>query len=229
MQSEEIKEIVASKPDLSPEEQVVADKITPHLRLVITAEVRKDLEVENIKHRKDFDDQLREENKKMIDEAIKEWKAAQEPPNKEEITSLLTQEYPEFSFTVKLRDKTTRDFVLMELPRSAEDRFLEVLKKKGTPALKELVSAEFKLDGTADEQLVAILQSAEAVMDVATELVMICIDPFGEENITKDWISKHMSTYRLVAVILNQVALNKYRDFLSQGSHIRKLIQRTTM
>lgn len=221
----DVAEIVSTRIDLSVEEKALADKITPHLKAILKPEVRQELEVDYIKNRKDFEEQLTADTKKTIEEQIKSWKKEQAPLTKEEIGTLLQQEYSQFTFSLKLKDDKMREFTLVELPQASEIRFLKVLRDKGVPALKDLVNADFKLDGDPVDQLEELLTTSEVVLNVAQELVMIALDPWGGNNITKTWIEENLSSYRVLCIILGQIEVNKYRDFFSHGSRLSKTIR----
>jgi hypothetical protein len=214
----DIKEIVETRVQLTPDEQSVADKIIPHLVATLKPEVRKELEVDYLKAKAEFEEKTSAETRVMVETQLKEWKKSQEPLGKDQIAELLSQEYSEFTFSLKLRDGKERSFTLKELPQEAEMRFLKLLKQEGVPAFKELVALEFNnLEGDISAKLDTILAQSDKLLEVARKLVVIILDPWGEENITADWVIKNLSAFRMKNIILTQVEVNKYRDFFSGG------------
>ena len=222
---EDIQEIVSTQVALSPEEQVIANKITAHVKALVRPEVRKELEVEYIKHRTEFETSLSEQNKATIAAALKDWEEKQKPLDSADIATLLRQEYTEFTFDVPIRGGEPKTFTLQELPQALELKFMKMLKTKLVPVIKELASTGFSIEmsESAIDQFQKILDSAPGVLSSVTELIPMCLDPWEEDDeITADWVRAHMSSYRIQTVLIGQIEVNKIRDFFSNGYRISK-------
>jgi len=228
---QDIKEIITTRPDLSPEEKVVADKLMPHLKALAKPEVRAELEGEFLQRETVKLQAITTESRAAVQKAIEEWKKEQEPLTDKEISELLNQEYNTFTVVLHLRNKTKHEFTLVELPQEIENKFVGLLQKKLIPLMKTLSAAEFKLDmdGSATDKLESILQATPDTLTICAQLVAMCLDPFGENNpkIDQQWVTRNMSTYRILAVVLAQVEVNRYRDFFLNGFRLSKSLKQT--
>jgi hypothetical protein len=227
----DVKEIVESRPQLTPTEEAVFVKILPYAKALLRPEVRRELEVDYIKKQKEFEETLTEQAKAVWAKAIDDWKKDQAPLSQKDITQLLAQEYSEYTVPIKGRDRQLKEFTLVELPQASERKMFKILRDKLVPLIKRLVQAEFKLDldTSTAEKLDSIIEAAPEVLDVLSELVIICLDPYNEDKtISIEWAKDTLSSYRLMTIVMAQVEVNKYRDFLLGGFRLSKSLQRGT-
>jgi hypothetical protein len=225
---QDAKDILEMRPVFSDEETEIANKLRPQLRAIMRSEIRMELEADYIKREKVFQDELTKASQEAVRIAIKNWKEEQEPLSKNDIATLLSQDYIEFEVNFKIRDGRTVHFNLVELPQEIEARFLKTLKKRFVPLLKTYAQAEFKLElnsSTADK-LQSLIEAIPEMLDVFADLVATCLDPFGDikeyGTINELWVKKHMATHRILAVIMGQIEVQRYRDFFLNGFRLSK-------
>lgn len=225
---DDIEAIVKTRVDLTSEELIIADKITPHIRAMLRPDVRKELDVVYIKQQKEFEDSLTKANREQIDKAMEDWRKEQKPLDDKEISTLLKQEYSRFEFSVPLRSGGSKDFVLTELPQEIENKVLKILQRKLIPTLKSLTASEFKLDleSSSIDKFQSILQASPEILDVVADMVAIILDPWDEDVKMDDmWVKRNMSSHRLLSVIIAQMEVNKYRDFFFNGFRLSKSLR----
>jgi len=165
---------------------------------------------------------LQEENQRMIDETIAEIRAKNTPPSKEEIQTLLEQEYAEFVVKVRTADKERKErvFTITELPQALETKFITKLQDKVLPRMKGLLG-ELKslLESDIDKQAELLVKFLEPFADAMAEAVSIILNPYDEEkDVTPEWVSANISSSRQWNIIVAQERANKMRDFFSQVS-----------
>jgi hypothetical protein len=220
----DIEEIVKTRQELTPEETIIADKLIPHLKATLKPGVRAELEVEFIKKQKEYEDTLYAQNQATVKQAMEDWKKDQKPLDDKEIQTLLNQEYETYTLNIPTK-KGTKSVTLIELPQSVEKKILKVMQKKLVPMLKGFIAAEFKLDmeSSTIDKFQSLIEAFPELLTVITELVIIILDPWGEDNeIDEEWVSRHLSSNRLLAIIIAQIDLNKYRDFFLNGFRLSK-------
>jgi hypothetical protein len=223
-------DVLALKPEFTPEEKIVADKLRPQLKVLLRPEVRLELEAEYIKRQQAFEEATVATSRQAVEQAIKNWKEEQEPLTPKDIQTLLKQEYLEFEVPCKLRNGKIEDFVLQELPQEIEIKFVEKLRKHFIPLMKKLTAAEFKLDmGSSNiDKLQSILEAVPGVLDVCVDLVVIAINPFGDhKHIDASWVKKNISSHRILAIILGQMEVGRYRDFFLNGFKLSKSLRQS--
>lgn len=232
----DIQEILELKPDLNEEEVKLAVKMRPQLQAMLRPGVRTELEAEYSKRFADFQQTTIQQSREAVQNAIKEWKDDQKPLTGEEIGTLLSQDYIQFTTNFKIRkgkDMIDVHLNLVELPQEQEERFLKVLKTRFIPMMQGLVAAEFKLelDTSAVEKLSSLVQAMPAVLGVLSEIVAICLDPFGDiieyGKIDEKWVKRNLSTHRILAIIVGQMEVQRYRDFFLNGFRLSKSLQKT--
>jgi hypothetical protein len=88
-------------------------------------------------------------------------------------------------------------------------------------------TVQWDLTGNWTERLQQILDVIPEAMDIAAELVAICLNPWDKDNdITADWVMKNISSHRVAKIIAAQSEVNKYRDFFSNGSQLFQTLNR---
>lgn len=230
----DIADILTLKPELTDEEQTVADKLRPQLKAVVRTEVRAELEVEYAKKAKLFQDELTVASREAVQTAIKGWREEQEPLSNDDIKTLLSQDYINFEVKFKTRKGKIADFNLVELPQAVEERFLKILKKRFIPMIKNLAASEMKLDLNGDtmDKLQSIVEALPDTLNVLAEVVAVCLDPFEEYTATHGeinelWVKENLSTNRILAVIIGQMEVQRYRDFFLNGFRLSKSLKQT--
>lgn len=198
------------------------------VRSQIAAEIRKDLEAEYTKKLAEYTVKADEDMKKMVGEAIEQWKQDQAPPTPEDIQKLLTQEYIEFAVKIPYvqEDGTQREktFTLRELPQSVEKRFYAKVKKELVPKAQDFAALTFNLlEGDAAQKLVHMLEAFEPGFDLLAEACYLILNPFGKDkDVTLEWVQENISSSRMIAIVKAQMEVNRLRDFFSGGFLSRK-------
>lgn len=188
------------------------------------------------KLQKEYDDKLAESIKKLsaeltestnkqVQRAIEEWKKKLEPPTKEEVQTLLDQEYQTFSVRLPDREK---EFTLHELPQKVEKKFYARMKNamaklaSEIEALKMHAAADGKVDlkdlGSPDtfKKVVNMMNAFDPILDVLAYAATLALNPYGEEEgITEDWVRDHLSSSRILTIVKAQAECNRMRDFFS--------------
>lgn len=231
---QDVKQILETKPVLTTEEETVAAKIREHQKALLRPEVRLELEVEYIKKQKAFEDTILVTSREAVQTAIQNWKDDQAPLSEADIRTLLTNEFIQFDVKLKLRNGTTTDFQLIELPQEVEIKFVTTLRKRFVPLMKSLTGSEFKLDMNTSEmeKLQAILEAVPDVLDVLIDLVAIALNPFDEESrdgkkVDSRWVKQNIATHRILAIILGQLEVGRYRDFFLNGFRLSKSLKQS--
>lgn len=228
---QDAKDVIALKPELTDEQKAVAEKLRPQLKAIVRTEVRVELEAEYIKKYKEFQDTTVKLSQDAVKSAVESWKEDQKPLTHEEVGTLLSQDY--LSFKVSLIDRKGKlmEFHLVELPQEIESKFIKTVKKRFIPLMKSLTASEFKLDldSSAMEKLQSIIEAVPDVLDVLCDIVAVCLDPWGDNTeygtINETWVKKNVSTHRLLAIIIGQIEVNKYRDFFLNGFRLSKSLK----
>jgi hypothetical protein len=225
---QDAKDILELKPTFTDEEKPIAERLRPQLRAIMRSEIRTELEASYIKKQKAFEDEITKASREAVQIAIANWKDEQKPLDKDEISTLLSQEYMMFEAPFNLRDGRTARFNLVELPQAVEAKFLKTLRTRFVPLLKANAAAGFKmeLNSSTAEKLQSLIEAIPEVLDVLAELVAICLDPWEENKeygeINEHWVKKHMATHRILAVIIGQMEVQRYRDFFLNGFRLSK-------
>lgn len=228
---QDAKDILTLKPVLTDDEKVVAEKLRPQLRAIMRSEIRIELEAEYIKKEKLFQDELTKASREAVQAAITNWREEQKPLTQDEIRTLLSQEYIQFEVNFKLSDGRVANFNLVELPQAIEADFLKTLKKRFVPLLKNLSASEFKLDLDASsmDKLQSLLEAVPDVLDVFCDLVATCLDPWKRNKeygiINETWVKDNLATHRILAIIIGQTEVQRYRDFFLNGFRLSKSLR----
>src|SRR5882724_2621106 len=167
------------------------DQDIEKIREEVRAELTVKFEAEYTKKIDEMQARLQEANKKQMEEVLKEWQAAQQPPTQEEINQLLNQEY--FEFKVRLPDpdngETEREFVIRELPQTVERLFYKRIKEHILPKLNELSDITVRLtDSDIENKLLAVIELFEPSFDILAETTSIILNPFGKNSVTPKWV-----------------------------------------
>lgn len=216
----DVEEIIVERPELTQEEWEIVNKATPWVKTIVKPEVRKELEAIYAQKQADLETGLRAEMQKAIKERMDAWAKTQEPLSSEDIEKLLNQEYVEFTFSVKEArgERKEHTFVIREVPKDVEDRFIKIIQNKLVPIIEQVNAAEWTLDGSMAAQLETILRRCPIALECAQELVVDILDPWEEQEwLTKEWAGKNMSIPRIMRCLQAQAEANKYRDFFSDA------------
>lgn len=200
---------------MTEEERAVVAKILP----MITAKALAAAEAKKAKELAKFSEELVAQNKKALDEKIEELRKTLVPPTPEELTTLLNQEYVEFTFKAK-----NREFTIRELPLATETRVLKLIQTNLKSFLTEVGRLDWEAEGTSViDRLGRLLELAPGILDVVCECVAICLSPDTLGNsVDAEWVKQTMGSQRLLGVIRAQMEAGRYRDFLS---HVTPFIQ----
>lgn len=204
----------------TPQEKEIGAKILPG----IAARVRQTAEAESAKKLSERVKELEASNMRMIEDEVKKIRENLKPPDGTQLEKLLSQEYGTMNVTVPSRKGEHRTFVLRELPQDAEKRMLAIVTKNLMPHLKALASVEWAAASTQADKLQKVIEIMPDGLDMMAECCSICLDPYGDDGITKDWVQKNMGSNRIVTVIEAQLEISKLRDF---GSAVYRLLPRS--
>jgi hypothetical protein len=200
---------------LTKEEAEIVAKILP----LLADKANKAAEVKKAKELQSTIEALTQENIKMRDQELQKIRDSNKPPDPKELEKLLTQEYLEFAVKLPTGDGV-REFVITELPQSAETRLFNTIKKKLVPALKELSAVEWNSSMTTATKLERVIESIPLALDTMAELTAICLNPFGKaKDITAEWARNNVSSVRQMNIIEAQIMASRFRDFFSALSH----------
>jgi len=191
------------------------------IRQDVTAEVEADYQSKLTEIEKEYHDRveaettaLKEDNRKMMESAIDQWRKEQKPPDQEDISKVLNQEY--LTFTVKLPwGSETKEFVIHELPMGTERKIYSLIRDKLLPRLKDIQLVDLQ-QGDIEEQAKALFNVLDPAMDILSEAVAIVLNPRGQEpTVTSQWVQDNLSSYRIWNILTAQMEVNRLRDFFS--------------
>lgn len=216
-------EQVAAAVGMEPEEAVELSNLTAEEKLIgakilpaVTARVRAAAQAEAAKQLAQQTQELIAQNNRMMQDEVEKLRNSIKPPDPEQLEKLLSQEYGEMEFQIKMRKKNeTRTFVLREMPQAAEKRFFKMVADKIVPHIKELAQIEWAQTASRAEQVQRMLEIIPDGLDTLAECCAICLDPFKEDSITVEWVQSNMGSNRIVNVIEAQLTVSKMRDFIS--------------
>ena len=182
-------------------------------------------EVLKISHR------MQEENKKVIAEALENYRKQMVPPTENDIQKLLDQEYVEFKVKLRVPSKggeeryVDKTFTIKELPQKLEKKILKRAKDVMVPFSQDIAALSFKvLEGDASEKLVQLMNTFEPFLDLMCDICAIVLNPYDEEeDIDTEWVKENVSSTRIFKILNAQFEVNKMRDFFSllfQGSKL---------
>lgn len=198
----------------TPEEQAIAARLLPFIadkaNRIAEGNKAKELEV--------FCNKLQADNKEMLEAKMEELRKQLTPPSAVEIQALLDQEY--LTYTVRVPGAGGgKEFTLCELPMAVEAKVVKVLDGTLVKRLQELSSVEFTASMNMAEKLQRILKLVPGAAETLSDCIAVCLDPWEEdEEITGDWVRKHLSMARMATVLVAQFEVSRLRDFLSLAS-----------
>jgi len=206
---------------LSPEAlATIEEQLRPVVYEKATKDVLARLKEDNELRMAKVIDDLYQENEKRIQDNIKQWEEAEakrrKPITGEELQQLLSQKYA--TFTVKIwSDGKEMEFVLRELPKYYEEMFYGKVKVVLKDAMEKLGGENLRSpsENTWDK-IVGLMDLFEPAFNLMAECCAICLSPMDSSEINAEWVSKNLSSYRIVNIIKAQVELNKLRDFFSE-------------
>src|ERR1017187_7940823 len=193
---------------LTKEEAEIVAKILP----LLADKANKAAEVKKAKELQSTIEALTQENIKMRDQELQKIRDSNKPPDPKELEKLLTQEYLEFAVKLPTGDGV-REFVITELPQSAETRLFNTIKKKLVPALKELSAVEWNSSMTTATKLEKVIDSMPMALETMAELTAICLNPFGRTDIDAEWVRNNVSSVRQLNILEAQITASRFRDF----------------
>jgi hypothetical protein len=192
------------------EERRIATKLLP----VVTSQVQQRLEVDAARKLQATVDELKTENEKLIRGELEKIREANRPPNPEELQKLLSQEYSEFTVRIRERGRDVeRTFTIRELPQTTELKLVKSIQKALVPKLKEITSLEWSSTASMAEKIQRVIDMVPELLDTLAETCVICLDPFGEENLDVAWVQRNLSSFRIISIVQSQVVAGKFRDF----------------
>jgi len=207
------------------EETAVAEQTPEELELARELELRETLQKEyDLRFETEINKisaQIRQENEKVVKDAIERYRKELAPPTEEDMQKLLTQEYVEFKVDVKTKDAkgetVIKNFVISELSQKVEKKIYKKIKDILIPFSTELTALSMNLmEGDAAKKIVQVMNTFEPVLDVMSGIAAIALNPYGEdEDVTEDWVMGHLSSTRIAKIVMAQIEANRMRDFFS--------------
>ena len=198
------------------EEREMAARIGAKVLPMLAAQANTQAEKNKAAELKKVIDQLIEDNKSLLNAKIEEFRKAATPPSPDEIQKVLDQEYLEFN--VHLRNGTgDKTFSIRELSMAAETKLLKVVSKTLAERMQDFARVNWQqaMDGDMLTRIQHLIQVVPGTMDTLAECCAVCLDPFGEQGITAEWVSKNIGLARVCAILDAQVKVSRYRDFFS--------------
>lgn len=191
--------------------------------LRIRKEVRQELEGDFIKKYEQAASALRESNRLAIDAALEDLRKNATPPTPSEIETTLNQEYVTFRVSIPIRASETksayvREFELVELPIAVEKKFYKIVGDKIKPRLKDLTAFDGSgfFDGDLNEKFGQFQSLFDPSLDLLCDVAALVLNPYDEDKeITSDWVSKHLASWRIWNLVMAQININRVRDFFS--------------
>lgn len=201
-------------------EEILSDSSSEELEAKIRLQVEQENQ-EKIKHQveeqvREISTKMQEENKQLVSDAIERIRKQMAPPSQDDIQKLLEQEYEEFTVELKVGG-AQRKFVIRELPQAIEKKIFKTIKDVMVPFSTDLAALTMNLlEGDASKKIVQMMNTFEPLLDVMTRVTAIILNPYGEDaDITEEWVSKHLSSTRIVKIVTAQAQCNRIRDFFS--------------
>jgi len=209
-----------SKPEVKTDEWAIEARIEAKLRAQLRPEYEQLL---TLWKEKDLDDVRKEYDKLLasgLEKIAEDWKKQQVPPTHDEIQTLLSQEYEEFTIKVdyvKGDQPTSELFTIRELPQAAEKRFGKKVKDKLLKNLSSLKAfSQASIDMPFEKRIEAAISLFDESWDALPEATQIVLNPYGtKEHVTVQWIENNISTYRQWKIVDAQIKVNRVKDFLS--------------
>lgn len=217
---------MSTSPIGSTSASVDLESIKLQVRSEIEPELRRDFERKKEVEIAQFKDELRKSNDETLREAIRNWedeeRKKRQPLDAEQLQTVLNKEYITFGVKIQYENKTI-DFTLKELPQSIEREFYAITQKALSSISQELGGLNLKtFEGDILEKILGLMELFTPLQDILAKCCALCLDPpFGIDKkkrydwLTETWISDNISNYRITAIVLAQVEVNKMRDFFS--------------
>jgi hypothetical protein len=188
--------------------------------------IREELEASSARDIVDIREKLTTGAKEALDNKLKELEKAAGPLNANDMQKLVSQEYLKFNLTLVYLDDTDESereevFTIREIPQAAEKQIVAMLTEKIVPLMKKLQGIKFSAGSTTADKLQQAVKAAPEVLDIISEIVAICLNPYGKrKEITADWVQKNVSSARQMCIIEAQFAANRLRDFFYSVSRV---------
>jgi len=174
--------------------------------------------------------QLKEQNQKVVAEALERYRVEMAPPSQDDVQKLLDQEYVEFKVKVRVpkeEGEGTREheFTISELPQNVERKILKKIKSVLIPFSSDLAGISMNLlEGDAAKKIVQIMNTFEPLLDTMSGIAAIVLNPDDELDwLDEGWVRENLSSTRIVRIVTAQLEANHIRDFFSlvfQGSKL---------
>lgn len=175
-------------------------------------------------------DKLAAKNDIELKKVIDDFHKSQQPPSKEEVQTLLDQEYLEFRVQVGVKGADTkRTFVIHELPQAVEKKFYSRMKEVIVNLASEIESIKMKQAASEEgkniidlsepdtfKKILSMMNAFGPVLDVVTYAATLSLNPYGEDKeITEDWVRDNLGSTRILMIVKAQAECNRMRDFFS--------------
>lgn len=188
---------------------------------------RQELQLEFDQSLKKKFQELEEQNKMAISEAIDQWKKKQEPPTPQDIQKLLEGDAPEFKVSLKVNGES-QVFTIHELPARVEKQFLRMLREELMQHMGLIAGLTVDLlKGQADDKLKTVLQAIEPVTGVISKTTSLILTNSQEngsgKEITPEQVDGSLSLTKQLQLLTAQVEANRVRDFFSYAFRLRGL------
>lgn len=194
-----------------PKEREIAARLLPKL----ADSANRQAEANKAKELKRTVDELVAQNKDTITAHLEKLTKSATPPTQEELTRLVSQEYADVD--IKLRaGGIDKSFTIRELPMDIEKRVIKALQKTIKDRVQEFGRVDWGEDKSLINQIIKIMDMVPGTIDTLAEIAAVCLDPYQEDSkINGDWVRANVSMTRLAGIIITQLEVNRYRDFLS--------------
>lgn len=176
--------------------------------------------------------QMQQENKRVVEEALERYRKEMAPPSTEDVQKLLSQEYVEFKMEVHIPQSADspahiKEFVIQELPQKIERKIFKRVKDILLPFSEDLGALSIHLlEGDVSSKIIKIMNTFEPAFETMVAVSCICLNPYEEDKeVTEEWVRDHLSSTRILRVVMAQFEVNHMRDFFSllfQGSTLLK-------
>jgi hypothetical protein len=189
----------------------------------IELQLRAELEKKNAIDIAKFKDKMRQDNDESLSKAIKDFyeeeKKKRQPLTREQLESLLSAEYVEFTVKVPKDDGTNLSFTLKELPQKFEKEFYKIAKETLLDLVQEYNGKDLKMaDGDIAEKIMSLMQVFEPVFDTMVKACVMCLNPYKKDEykfVDDEWVRNNLTSFRIYTIVLAQTEVNKLRDFFS--------------
>jgi hypothetical protein len=170
------------------------------------------------------------EIQKLVAEYFDKMEAEKQPPTKEQIQTLLDQEYVTFAIKVRDRNNQEKTFTIRELPQEAEKVFYGQFKTRIFDKASSVAAlAQETMDRTFEDKIKAFLETFEGAFDLIADATVLVLNFDGADaEVTRAWCQANMTSWRMWNIVKAQMEVNRLRDFFSEVSLSGKKTQTMT-